>query len=75
MLKMKSRTIAAPVSALLLIAACAQVEEAEPGGDKCANSLSCCDDENDCTFDDCDPATGVCLYANAPRRVLFLPCF
>lgn len=65
MLNMKRMTAVGSVLALLLIAACAQVEEAAPAGDKCADSLTRCDDENDCTFDDCDPATGVCLYANA----------
>ncbi len=66
MLKMKSMIAVTSALSLLLIAACAQVEEVE-SSDKCADSLTRCDDDNDCTFDDCDPATGVCLYANAPN--------
>ena len=59
MLNTKNMTFAVSVLALLLFAACAQVEEAAPTGDQCADSLTRCDDENDCTvLDRCDADYG-----------------
>ena len=46
---------------LILLAGCSDVSVAPT----CDDSLTRCNDNNPCTFDDCDAATGECLYANA----------
>lgn len=47
-----------------LLAGCSDV--LVPGtGLTCEDALVRCDDDNPCTFDDCDESTGTCLYANA----------
>ena len=59
---MKSLADARALStALLLLAGCSDVSVAPTGDD----SVTRCNDNNPCTFDDCDSATGECLYANA----------
>lgn len=58
-------TVAALIGLTLASVACSDVDA--PATQLCADASTRCDDNNECTFDDCDPATGTCLYANAPE--------
>jgi hypothetical protein len=50
-----------------LLAGCSDV--LVPGtGLTCEDGFVRCDDDNPCTFDDCDESTGACLYENADGR-------
>lgn len=62
MLTLKRMTMA--LLPLILLAGCSDVL-VPPTGLSCDDALTRCDDANPCTFDDCDAATGECLYGDA----------